>query len=229
MLRDVQRDPTLYLVLSLYLLLLAFFILLNSISEAAETRQRAVKGSLESTFASTGRPSRLPANFTSTTGNVLGAETLQRRLGNLVSSELRLAELDILDPGRLMQLRMRQAALFAGSSAQISPAGRKIIDRLATELRLPPSDIHYRVEVRLSTGRPSEARSDVGGEGVGPGPRVLHAVRRAAVLSQALADAKLPRGSVAGGLVQGVPGQVIFRFEVRTEAETPLFGNVRGG
>ena len=49
-LRDAARNPLLFQILSLYLLLLAFFVLLNSISNVEKARSRAVTGSLNETI-----------------------------------------------------------------------------------------------------------------------------------------------------------------------------------
>lgn len=59
-----KHDPILLQVLSLYLLLLAFFILLNNISNASAARERLVVGSLNSAFSSTGRETESPPVFT---------------------------------------------------------------------------------------------------------------------------------------------------------------------
>lgn len=216
MLREARRDPTTIMILSLYLLLLAFFILLNNISKVEEARFKAVAGSLQTTFALHGRPTSSPAALTSAIGNVTGEESLEGRLGALVRAELRLASFEVIKPGRLMQLRVHESALFVGSDNKISKTGRRLIDKIATELRNPPRGVQYDVEIRLS-------RMRAAGDGL------LNRIRRAAALSQALADAKVRRGTIAGGVEPSGSAEARFLFEIRSETQRPLFEDGVGG
>ncbi len=220
MLRQARRDPTLIPILGLYLLLLAFFILLNNISEVDKARSKAVAGSLQTTFATRGRPMSSPAALTSAIDNVLGDDSLERRLGALVRAELRLASFEVIKPGRLMQLRVHESALFTGPDNEISSVGRRLIDKIATELRNPPRGVRYDVEIRLSRAR---AGRD------GPNRPALNRIRRAAALSQALADAEVRRGTVAGGVEHTVSAEARFLFEIRPETQRPLFEDRAGG
>ncbi len=216
MLREARRDPTLILILSLYLLLLAFFILLNNISEVEKARSKAVAGSLQNTFALRGRPTYKPAVLTSAIGNVLGDNSLDRRLGALVRAELRLARFEVIEPGRLMLLRVHEAALFTGLDNEISSTGRRLIDKIATELRNPPPGVRYDVEIRLS-------RTRAGGDGL------LNRIRRAAALPRALAEAKEWPGTIAGGVEHAGSAEARFLFEIRSEPQRPLFEDKAGG
>ncbi len=228
MLRAARRDPTLILILSLYLLLLAFFILLNNISEVEKARSKAVAGSLQATFAFRGRPTSNPTVSISTISKVLGDDSLDRRLGTLVRAELRLARFEVIEPGRLMQLRVHEAALFTGLDNEISSTGRRLIDKIATELRNPPPGVRYDVEIRLSRMRagartPARARTRAGGDGL------LNRIRRAAALSQALAEAKGWPGTIAGGVEHSGSAEARFLFEIRPEPQRPLFEDWAGG
>lgn len=220
MLREVQRDPLLILILSVYLLLLAFFILLNNISKVELVRAKAVTGSLESAFASYGRPTRTPAVFTSAAGTALGDDTLEVRLGALVKAELRLTEVEVITPGRLMQLRIHERALFSGPDNEISSAGRRFVRRLAAALRTPSHGVRYEVEVRIGGGAAGRNGLDDGN---------MERIQKAAALAQALAGAKAPSGTVAGGVEYAPPGEVRFLFYARPETAPPLFDDVVGG
>lgn len=222
MLREARRDPTLIMILSLYLLLLAFFILLNNISEVEKARSRAVAGSLQNTFALRGRPTYKPAELTSAIGNALGDNSLDRRLGALVRAELRLAKFEVIEPGRLMLLRVHEAALFTGPDNEISSTGRRLIEKIAIELRNPPSGVRYDVEIRLSRTR-AGARARAGGNGL------LNRIRKAAALSQALAEAKGWPGTIAGGVEHTVSAEARFLFEIRSDTRRPLFEDKAGG
>ncbi len=220
LLSDIPRDPMLTLVLSLYLLLLAFFILLNNISEVEVTRAREVTGSLQSKFATWGRPTQDPVKVSSAVGNVLGDETLEGRLEALVRSELRLATFDVIDPGRLLQLTLHEAALFWDRDDEMSGNGSDFMDRLAAELGRPSQGVRYGVEIlfdrsRVESGNPDDA--------------LLPRIRRAATVSQALRGKTLPRVTIAAGVENAKPGFVRFLFQIEAEKETPLFEEAVGG
>lgn len=219
MLRDARRDPLLILILSVYLLLLAFFILLNNISKSEAARTRSVAGSLETAFASWGRPTSTPAAFTSALGNLQVDDSLERRLGSLVEADLRLARFEVIDKGRLMQLRVDEAALFSGPDDRMSSTGRRLIDRIAAELNNPPRGVRYNVEIRLSRGRAGER---------GLNDHTLSRIRRAATLSQALAAAGVRRGTLAAGVEQTGSTDLRFLFEIRPDTAPPNFDDAGG-
>ncbi len=220
LLRDIPRDPMLTLVLSLYLLLLAFFILLNNISEVEATRAREVTGSLQNTFATSGRPTQDPVRASSAVGNVLNEDPLEGRLEALVRSELRLATFDVIDPGYLMQLTLHEAALFWDSDSKMSGNGIDFVDRLASELARPPQGVRYGVEILFDRSRVKGGNTD---------EALLPRIRRAATVSQALRGKNLSHATVAAGLENARPGFVRFLFLIVAEKVTQLFEEAVGG
>ena len=123
MLRDSPRNPLLVQVLSLYLLLLAFFVVLNTISRVEEARLKAVSGSLNETFAAVGLPADHSLRITSNEGEVLADAVLFQRLGSLIKTELAIAEVTEITLGRTLEVSVRQ----------------------------PPRDMRYDVEILLSS------------------------------------------------------------------------------
>ncbi|NQU71082.1 MAG: hypothetical protein HQ514_11065, partial [Rhodospirillales bacterium] len=67
------RDPTLLQILSLYLLLLAFFVLLFNLSRTEELKSNSVARSLNTSFSRKGQPQEEPEIFVSAEGDVIGA------------------------------------------------------------------------------------------------------------------------------------------------------------
>jgi hypothetical protein len=57
----------------------------------------------------------------------------------------------------------------------------------------------------------------------------LNRIRRAAALSQALADAKVRRGTIAGGVEHAGSAEARFLFEIRPAPRRPLFEDKVGG
>ena len=116
MLRDVPRNPLLVQVLSLYLLLLAFFVVLNTISKVEDARSKAVTGSLNETFSADGHPNKKTVHLVSSQGNILANAEFLSRVGNLIKTELAFAEVSDVEPGRLMAVTMSAISMTASVS-----------------------------------------------------------------------------------------------------------------
>ena len=91
-----RRDPTLIQVLSLYLLLLAFFVILFNISKAEQFKTTVVTDSLNSTFASRGRPTENPAPLASALGSIVADPAFQQRIGQLITAEIPISEVRVI-------------------------------------------------------------------------------------------------------------------------------------
>ena len=74
------KDPTLALFLGLYLILLAFFVLLNTMATLKEDRVKAVLGSLLSTFSTEILNTVNPTEFTASVGDDLATKEFHREI-----------------------------------------------------------------------------------------------------------------------------------------------------
>lgn len=214
--RELPRNPLLIQVLSLYLLLLAFFALLNNISNVENTRSRAVAGSLQSTFASEGRPTLSPAVFTSSLGHAITDAALEENIGELVRTEIGLAEFRVIVPGRVMELVLGERDLFRGGGVAIDPRHRRFVERLAEVVASPPAGVRYDVDVLMAGELMPETA---------PGTPLDEPAARAAFLADVLTGAGAPAASVAAGVETGTPGRVRLEFHVRPSAEPALFAD----
>ncbi len=104
--REKPLNPLLLQVLSLYLLLLAFFVVLNSIASVDDARSKAVSGSLNSTFASFGTLAKEAKLLTSSMGNVIADVAFLSKVGKLVRTELSLAKIAVISPARQFLYRV---------------------------------------------------------------------------------------------------------------------------
>lgn len=202
MLRDSPRNPLLVQVLSLYLLLLAFFVVLNTISRVEEARLKAVSGSLNETFAAVGLPADHSLRITSNEGEVLADAVLFQRLGSLIKTELAIAEVTEITLGRTLEVSVAQSALYVADQAAIAPEHRQLIDDVARAVRQPPRDMRYDVEILLSSE---------------PGNEL--AVARAAYLADVFTAAGVAKRSLLAGLERGGSGKLKLRFHVRPSRE----------
>lgn len=197
--RALPRNPMLLQVLSLYLLLLAFFVLLNSLSAPEQSRLRAVKGSLSETFAASGKPARETRQLTSSAGNILVDAGFLDRIGSLVRTELGFAKIRNVTPGRLMEVSMGAHELFRDAKVSINPLYRPTIEAMAAAARTPSNGVRYEIEILVGKE---------GGQNL-PGAR-------SAYLATVFTGAGAPRRSVAAGVEHGSPGVVRLRFRVRS-------------
>jgi hypothetical protein len=212
--RDLPRNPLLIQVLSLYLLLLAFFVLLNNVSSVETARSKAVAGSLQSTFATEGRPTMAPAVFTSILGNAIADAALEERVGELVRTEIGIAEFHVIVPGRVMEIVLGERDLFRGPGIAIDPRHRGFVEELARIVATPPPGVRYDVDLLIAGGLLQEME---------PGAPLDEPAARSAFLADVLTDAGAPAASVAAGVETGDPGQVRLKFHVRPAVEPALF------
>lgn len=154
-----KATPTLFL--SIYLLLLAFFILLNSISTFQEVRSRAVMDSLSSTFA-TLLPARIQDPLVSQVGEVLETRSFQDKMARLFQTAIPATEVKIVQPGRLMLLVMPVDALFLPGKAELRPGRRPLLDRAVAAMAGPPAGLRYTAELTIGTPRPEAALLPIG-------------------------------------------------------------------
>jgi hypothetical protein len=201
-LREGSRTPLLFQILSLYLLLLAFFVVLNAISHVENARSRAVTGSLNETFAAQGTPTDETRSLTSSTGAVVADAAFTKRVGNLIRTELELAEIEEVEPGRLLAVRAPADSFFVPGRAAIDPLHRRLVERVADAMKSPAAGIRYDVDIMLGVA---------GRDGL--------ATRRAAYLASVFAAAGAPARNVAAGIEHGTPGRLSLLFHIRPLSE----------
>ncbi len=123
------------LYLSLYLVLLAIFILLTTFSTREEVRTQAVIGSLNSTFPSSpfereGTKDPLASNSDDLTVGL----ALQDRLGSLFEQMVPLAEYRILRRARKMEATLSTEEVFLPDVADLRTSSRSFLMGLAENL-----------------------------------------------------------------------------------------------
>ena len=205
MLRDSRRNPLLMQMLSVYLLMLAFFVVLNSISHVELARTRAVSGSLNETFSVDGRPSKRTVLFTSSAGHAPNDAALLSRIGNLIRTELAVVRIRDVEPGRIMAVTLPADSIFVPRRAAIDPLHRPLIERVARSLAAPQPGVRYDVDILVGAGGNDEL-----------------AVGRSAYLASVFVAAGAPRRSVAAGIQPGSPGTLQLVFHVRSRSEGRL-------
>lgn len=199
------KDPTLIQVLSLYLLVLAFFVLLFNASQYDRGRAAAVKESLSSTFRMNGSPENDPVVRSSDQGQAPGAELILDSFSSLIRTELKVAKIEELQRGRLLRVTLGADELFVAGTAGLRPDREKLLTKLAQLLGKSPPGLRHKVEAFLA------------GDWIPP-DRMTQAVpipiARAAALAETLILRGALSGTVSGGTRHGERDEVVLIYRV---------------
>ncbi|HYD67468.1 hypothetical protein [Azospirillum sp.] len=210
--RGASGNGSIVLLLSLFLLLLVFFIMLNAQSVQQVSRVKAVLASVERSFDFVIDPRLRDGNdpVASRTGTVFAVERLNG-VGDLFATTVAVAKVTTVTPGALMEVRLDADELFEPGTATLRRDRAGLLDRVAESLRkeLPGERIELDYLVALSPDRPSQP----------PGP-----IERAAALARDLVARGVPAESVTIGIERGAPGASRFLFTIRSTDE-----RARGG
>lgn len=204
------NDPIFIQVLSLYLLLLAFFILLNNVSSAEAARERLVVGSLNSTFAGVGRETENAAVFASKSGNFLSDPDFENRLSTLVKTDLALARFKVVEAGRVMEVKLPFNEMFEIGRDEIRSDRLAFFGRVARIITERSTGVYFDLDILIATGTPEPEEWDAVHE--------LAIARAAAAVSRLEADGAR-RDILAGGIERGMPGTMRLVFHLRDEDE----------
>lgn len=211
--KEGSGESSLVLFLGLYLLVLAFFILLVSISTIEKVRSVAVMDSLSSSFASILPPTMDPTRFSALEGDALGGPPFQERVASLFATALQVAKVEIVQPGRLMRVTVPTVALFFPDDTRVRPESHPLLDRIVASVSGRPPGTRYDMEFVMGS-RYAVGRSL-------PVAQTLE-MARAGAFAREMATRGVPPDSIAIGLVSGNPEEVVIWFYVRSEEETRL-------
>ncbi|HER26288.1 MAG TPA: hypothetical protein ENI69_04185, partial [Rhodospirillales bacterium] len=191
------------LFLGLYLLILAFFIMLVSISTLEEVKTKAAMKSLSATFTSILPPSLDLTAVSSTDGAVLAGQNFQQQITNMFSTTIQVSKVDVIQPGRLMRIRLKADVLFEADSAQVRPSVQPLMDRIVAAVSGRPPGQRFDMEFVVE----STSATDI--------EQTLEMLRAGNFARDMLARG-LPPDSLAVGLEPGDGGGVTIWFYVRS-------------
>lgn len=203
-----QGDKNIILFLSLYLLLLAFFIVLNSVSTLEEEKTYAVITSVATTFGwegSRGFEVKPPA---SVEGKFLEPEEFLEAIADLVETAFPLAKIKVITPDRLMQVSVPPESLFVADEPRVLGEAVTFLVDVADALGQNPPGLRYETEVVVA-GPWITARDLAPGETL--------EIARSGALAAELAERGAPPGTVAVGVDHDESGEVRLMFHVRSE------------
>ncbi len=219
--RDREGGSNIVLLLSLMLILLAFFILLNSLSEFETGRARAVIESVNRAFnGEIESGDRTPAPSASL-GALPEVEAKLREVAGLFEAIVPSTRVKRIQRAKAVRVELPAASLFRPAGVGLRPGSEVLIQRLARLLAReppggPPGGPSYDLEVLLGIGAPPAG----GARPVAPDPNSLE-VRRAALLAQRLVEEGLPPPVLSIGLLPRQPGTLRFVVRLRQDFSTP--------
>jgi hypothetical protein len=183
---------------SVFLLLLAFFILLNSLSTVQSHRAGAVRHSVETAFGLIVPPAPRPDAAEA----LAGAARMVESLGDLFVSEIPVAKIEATGKrGRTLVVTLPVRTLFVGDES-VRPETLGLLTRVADALTSTAGGAEIRLEFLVAT-------ADSPGDGDD-----LTGLRRAAAFGAALAEAGAPASRVTVGLEKGEDGWARLLFTV---------------
>lgn len=198
------------LFLALFLLVLAFFIILVSISSFEDVKSRQVMDSLTSAFTSVLPPVTDPTEFSTKDGDVLAGERFQEQVTGLFSTAIQVSKVTIVQPGRTMRIAVPADTLFFEDEARFRPALTPLLDRVVATLSARPAGLRYEMEFVIG----SEANGEDGEEPALPVAQTLETLRGGA-FAREMSRRGVPPDSVAIGIMPGDPSQITIWFFVR--------------
>ncbi|MGB1547698.1 MAG: flagellar motor protein MotB [Alphaproteobacteria bacterium] len=146
-----QNDPSVVLFVGLYLLLLAFFVLLNVISTLDEQRVKQVLDSVTATFRSDFGPLTSRPVYSSDSDAPLVSNRFLSDVEQLFENAMPVDQVDILIHGSLLEVVLKADTLFVPGEADILPEYAPLFEKLQKVTELGPSDDRYSIGIVMGS------------------------------------------------------------------------------
>ena len=199
-----KSDTTVLQFLSLYLLILAFFILLVTISTVDKNKVDAVADSIKSNQEIEKRES----------GPVLAGQVFQDKTTELFATALGVQKIEIMQLGKIMRIQMTADALFESERAITKKSQQPLIDRVIAALSSRPPG--YQFDMEFVIGSPYAAGQNL------PTQQTLE-MRRAGAFIREMLNRGAPPDAVSIGMGHVAEGQAVMWFYVRSPNDAKKF------
>ncbi len=206
-------EGTTPLFLGLFLLILAFFILLASISTLEKVKSKAVMDSLNSTFSTILPSSPSLTAFDDEEGEINAGELFQQEITDIFTSTIEVAKIEIVHPGRLMRVRIPSDSLFFSGMSKIRDSRFPFLDRIVAALSNRPAGGRYDMEFVIGAEYVDGRSLPIAG---------TLEILRAGVFARDMMARGAPADSISIGLKPGNPAEVVIWFYARPINESRL-------
>jgi hypothetical protein len=199
--------------LSLFLLLLAFFILLNALATIEETKSRQVLTSVAATFRSVVDADTSAQVLLSELGPASEPDEILEAMEQLWVTAGSVTKVETLSAGQLMQITMPVNELFLGGKSVLRSDRKQLLERAARVLSVQAKSVVAELELVLGTPPidPAKLEED---------PSL--AIQRAVVLAGALLEVGAAKDKVSTGVRVGDPKVLRLRFAIREAARAQV-------
>ncbi|MFM2044984.1 MAG: hypothetical protein RLY86_3560 [Pseudomonadota bacterium] len=202
--------------LSVFILLLGFFILLNALSRFEETKVGQVIDSVEGAFS---QGTALSGSQTDRDREAVIADTVGVvcSLGDFIIAEIPLAKVDGEGDGRTLVLSLPLSEILApgGESLVVRQDRVALLNRIARVMQPRSGGVQVTLEALV---------------GIAPGTEPALPSRGAAAIAQELERYEAPAAALSIGLEEGRPGTLRLLFRVVTgEGQVLITGTADGG
>lgn len=209
--REPDKGASQPLFLSLFLLLLAFFILLNALSTIETGRSDQVLESVQRAFPSSLRAAVGDSLLEGEPGQVIG-ESLRAQIGEVFAQTLPVARITVEPNGNPIYADAPVAQIYAPAIGGLTPAGAAFARRISPLLETPPPGSVLELDVLFQSA-----------PGTSPAEREDRA-RTAANVIEGMIGFGIDPAVLSIGLTPGVSDTVRFVFRTRPATETgPVF------
>ena len=133
--QGAQKDPNIVALLSLQLLLLAFFILLNAMSKFEDEKTRRVLESVNDTFNGQVQAVRNASTYSGAIGSLDDGRILVAELKRLFASALPATRVQQTSRANLFRLELPAAKLFEPGSAELRSGRLGLLRRISAALK----------------------------------------------------------------------------------------------
>lgn len=203
-----QSDPNVIALLSLKLLLLAFFILLNALSVIEEDKQRVVIDSVSQAFDGRIQAYKNLSEQAAASGQLSGARQLAEALADLLDSTLPAIRLTEGASHSEVRIELPSSMLFGRGETELKPGHDLLIQRLTAALLAENAKgVTFLAEVRHGVPANALERLDELKD------RSVE-LRRIGHLAQVMIEEGMPREQLSSGLELGRPGAVFLNFRL---------------
>lgn len=210
---DTRDNSNMMLLLSLNLILLSFFILLNSMADFETDRARAVIASVKQAFNGKAEAAgQLPA-FDSSLGALPEVEAKMREVGSLFEAMAPSAQAKRIRRADLVRVDVPASALFRPGSLRLRQGREVLLERLAESLRQGPVGApRYLLEILVGTDPQTAVDIDA------TAASASLELRRAAVLAARLSAGGEPLDGLSTGLRPAAAGSLRFVVRLRPDS-----------
>ncbi len=214
-----RQDGNKYIVLllSLKLILLAFFILLNALSSFESQRTHAVLESVNRAFRGTIETPRDANSVTASLGVLPLPQDLTDEIGSLFESFVPSARAKSTARATVMTVELPADELFLPGTHDIRPERKILIRRLARAL-MRDADGIMKYELAFEHGASAAASQGSANQGAATGGKIARSIRRGDTMAHYLIRQSIPHTTLSIGLRPGAPDTVWFVLRMRTDA-----------